>query len=92
MNIIKKFFVVALAFIMHVVGISILCVLSADFVANVSIFEALKVLYSGCGLSFFAIILISTIVSNKTAKRVIRAVACIPIIVSIGFTIVFMVS
>ena len=92
MNIIKKFFVVAFAFIMHIIGMTLSCVVAYNYLKNVLTFKLIIIFYLAHTLSFLAIILISTIVSNKTAKRVIRAVACIPIIVSIGFTIVFMVN
>lgn len=87
---IKKFFVITLAFIMHIVGMTLSCVVAYNYLKNVLTFELIMMFYLACTLSFLAIVLLSIAVTNKTVKHILRVVAGIPIIVSIGYTIVFL--
>ena len=93
MSALKKIFIIALAFILWIIAMVILCVSGYEYLEN-SVFTSniMTMIYSGCGLGFLAIFLVSTTVTNKTAKLIIKAVSYIPVIVAAGYTIVYMVS
>lgn len=93
MSEIKKILIIFLAFILWIVTMVILCVAGYNLLEN-GIFTSniLTMLYVGCGLGFLAIFLVSTTVTNKTAKLIIKAVSYIPVIVAVGYTIVYMVG
>ena len=93
MSALKKIFIIALAFILWIVAMVILCVSGYEYLENsVLTSNIMTMLYVGCGLGFLAIFLVSTTVTNKTAKLIIKAVSYIPVIVAAGYTIVYMVS